>query len=321
MAGLTFLRVHYKDAVELYAMLALRYSSRMQSVEQALDHVFHALEEVPRLHYGHGTDSAWDEAVQMVLFVVGLPHDSGEEVLSQQLTEEQSRHLEMLLRERIKKRVPLPYLTHQAWFAGLSFYVDQRVIIPRSPFAEWIESRFSPWIPEEKVKNILDLCTGSGCMGIAAAYAFPEAKVDLVDISEEALVVAKRNIDEHQLEARIQCIHSDGFKNIPEKQYEIIMSNPPYVSAEEMKTLPREYHHEPVLALKAGARGLALVHSILENAARFLSPDGILVVEVGNSDLALIEEYPHVPFVWLEQERGGQGLFLLSKRDLKNVRK
>lgn len=291
------------------------------TIQQALDHVFHALEDVPDLYYGHGTDSAWDEAVQMVLFVAGLPHDSGEEVLSNVLTLEQSQHLETLLRERIKKHVPLPYLTHEAWFAGLPFYVDQRVIIPRSPFAEWIENRFSPWISPEKVKNILDLCTGSGCMGIAAAYAFPEAKVDVVDISEDALAVAKINVEDHDLRARIKLIHSDGFKNIPEKQYEIIMSNPPYVSSEEMETLPREYHHEPELALKAEDQGLALVHHILENAARFLSPDGILVVEVGNSDLALIEAYPQVPFVWLEQEKGGHGLFLLTKSDVENVRK
>lgn len=293
----------------------------MHTIEQALYHAFHALQDVPELHYGHGTESAWDEAVQMVFFVAGLPYDSGEEVLSQELTETQSRALDGLLNERIKKRLPLPYLTHQAWFAGLPFYVDQRVIIPRSPFAEWIENRFSPWIAEEKVKHILDLCTGSGCMGIAAAYVFPEATVDLVDISEEALAVAQKNIEEHELEARVRCWSSDGFKDIPEKQYQIIMSNPPYVGAEEMKTLPQEYHHEPELALKAEEEGLALVHHILENAARFLSDDGILVVEVGNSDLRLIEAYPHLPFIWLEQERGGQGLFLLHKSDLKHVRK
>ncbi len=291
------------------------------TIEQALDHTFHALQEATSLYYGHGTDSAWDEAVQMVLFVAGFPPDSGEEVLSQVLTEVQSKNLEFLLHERIKKHLPLPYLTHEAWFAGLKFYVDQRVIIPRSPFAEWIENRFSPWIPEEKVKNILDLCTGSGCMAIAAAYAFEEAKVDAVDISEDALAVAKINVEQHDLGSRVALLLSDALINIPEKQYEIIMSNPPYVSPEEMKTLPKEYHHEPELALKAESDGLRLVHHILENAARFLTPNGILVVEVGNSDHALIEAYPHLPFVWLEQEHGGHGLFLLTKPDLENVRK
>lgn len=292
----------------------------LQTIKQALDSTFSALEKAS-LHYGHGTDSAWDEAVQMVLFVVGLPQDSGEEVLAQVLTPEQSQRLEKLLAARIQKHLPLPYLTNEAWFAGLKFYVDQRVIIPRSPFAEWIGNRFSPWISAEKVKNILDLCTGSGCMGIAAAYAFPKAQVDLVDISEEALAVAKINVEKHDLDSRVKLLLSDGFNNIPEKRYEIIMSNPPYVSAQEMETLPSEYHHEPELALKAEEEGLAFVHHILKNAQRFLAPDGILVVEVGNSDLALMEAYPHFPFVWLEQENGGHGMFLLTQKDLENVGK
>jgi ribosomal protein L3 glutamine methyltransferase len=292
----------------------------MQTIREALDHTFQAL-EAAELYYGHGTDSAWDEAVQMVLFVAELPHDSGEEVLAETLSEEQCHQLSSLLSERIKKRLPLPYLTHEAWFSGLKFFVDQRVIIPRSPFAEWIENQFSPWVSPEKVSHILDLCTGSGCMAIAAAYAFPEAQVDAVDISEEALAVAKINVEQHDLASRVKLLHSDGFNNIPEKRYDIIMSNPPYVSEEEMLGLPAEYHHEPELALKADSQGLALVHHILKNAERFLAPNGIVVVEVGNSDLALIEAYPHVPFVWLEQEHGGQGLFLLTQMDLAHVRK
>lgn len=290
------------------------------NIKQALDETFETLSKA-QLHYGHGTDNAWDEAVQMVLFVAHLPLDSDEQVLKKNLNEAQIVKLKSLIKNRIEKRVPLPYLTQEAWFAGLKFFVDERVIIPRSPFAEWIEKQFSPWVYAEKVQNILDLCTGSACMAIAAAYAFPNAKIDAVDISPSALEVAEINVKAHHLDSRLRLQLSDGFKQLPEKRYDIIMSNPPYVGAEEMESLPTEFRYEPELALKAEAKGLAVVHHILEKADRFLTPDGILIVEVGNSDQALIEAYPQMPFIWLEQERGGHGLFLLTKSDLAHVRK
>lgn len=268
------------------------------------------------LFYGHGTDNAWDEAVQIVLFGAGYPANSGRDIENKLVEEKESAAIEELLRKRTSTRKPLAYLTQEAWFAGLPFYVDERVLIPRSPFAEWITRRFQPWVTNpEHVQHILEIGTGSGCMAIVAALAFEHAQIDAVDINSEALMVARQNVSRYQLEDRVHLHESDCFSRLTTKSYDIIMSNPPYVSANEMQQLPPEYQHEPIQALQADDRGLAIVQRILQQASNYLTDDGILVVEVGNSEQALIERYPAVPFIWLEMEHGGQGLFLLTAND------
>lgn len=274
--------------------------------------------EAAELYFGHGTDNAWDEAVQLVLYAANLSPYSGREVLSLEMSEVQKNTIIDLVYQRIQLRKPLSYLTKEAWFAGLLFYVDERVIIPRSPFAEWIERGFEPWVTAENVQRILDLGTGSGCMAIAAALAFPNAQVDAVEVSINALTVAAINIKRHELENRITLIQSDGFENVASQKYDVIMSNPPYVNSQEMQQLPAEYRHEPSQALYAGDEGLAIIEMILNYAGQYLTKQGVLVVEVGNSEEALIMRYPRIPFLWLEQERGGEGLFLLTAEQLQH---
>lgn len=270
------------------------------------------------LHYGHGTDNAWDEAVSLALYALNLPHDIHPEALKSNLTRAERQKIAELIAERINKRIPTPYLTHQAWFAGFPFYIDERALIPRSPIAELIQNRFEPWLDlEHEPDSILDLCTGSGCIAIACALMFPNTQVDAVDLSADALAVAKINVEKHAVEDQVTLIQSDLFAELPARKYDLIVSNPPYVSAEEMATLPQEYQHEPTLALEANDIGLAIVTNILQNAAKFLTPQGILIVEVGNSEIVLIERYPEVPFTWLEFERGGEGVFLLTAEQLK----
>ncbi len=268
------------------------------------------------LHFGHGTDNALDEAVWLVLHALHLPPDFPADYFDCRLTVEEKETILTLFRRRIEERLPAPYLTRSAWFAGLEFYVDERVLIPRSPIAELIERRFSPWMEPERVHRVLDLCTGGGCIAVACALAFPEASVDASDLSAEALEVATRNRERYRLEDRMELIHSDLFEKLEGRCYDIIVSNPPYVDRAEMAALPPEYRHEPVSALAAGEDGLALVRRILARAAEHLNPGGILVVEVGNSQEALVEAYPELPFLWLEFERGGEGVFLLTREQL-----
>ena len=266
--------------------------------------------------FGHGTENARDEAAALVYFVMRLPHDAPPGVLKKTVTAAQSARVDALLERRITGRVPLPYLTHEAWFAGLRFYVDERVLIPRSPFAELLEQQFAPWIDARRVERILDLGTGSGCIALAAAKAFPRAHVDAVDIDAGALEVAAINRRRLRLTRRVRLIESDHFTALSAESYDIIASNPPYVGTREMRGLPREYRHEPRLALESGREGLDSVGIILREAARHLRPRGLLVVEVGNTERALRRAYPHLPFTWLDFERGGGGVFLLTREQL-----
>lgn len=271
------------------------------------------------LYYGHGTDNAWDEAIALVLHTLHLPHDINPAILDARLLQEERKKLSELIDTRVTKKIPVPYLTHEAWFAGLPYYVDDRVLIPRSPIAELIENHFQPWIEHYQVHRILDLCTGSACIAIASAKAFPDASVDAVDISSDALTVAKINVLRHAVEDQVELIQSDIFSAIPQKKYDIIVSNPPYVSTQEMFDLPAEYQHEPALALEAGTQGLDIVTRILKRAQDYLEPHGILIVEVGNSEFALAEQFPDIPFMWLEFQRGGGGVFLLTAEQLKDL--
>jgi len=270
------------------------------------------------LTYGHGTDNALDEAITLVKHVLYLPHDIPSALFDARLTTEEKENVLKRVNLRINKRIPLPYLTNEAWFAQLPFYVDNRVLIPRSPLAELIEHRFEPWLDLNDTPDtrILDLCTGSACIAVACAVAFPECEVDAVDISQDALEVAEINIKKHHLEGRVSAIHSDLFNSLAQQRYNIIISNPPYVDEIDMANLPAEFQYEPALGLKAGKTGLDFVLRMLKSAQNYLLPGGLLIVEVGNSEAALKEQFPHVAFTWLEFERGGEGVFLLTYEQL-----
>lgn len=264
------------------------------------------------LYYGHGTDNAWDEALAIILHALHLPHDVSRDVLDARLTDTEKQAILTLLNRRITERVPAPYLTNKAWFAGLPFYVDERVLIPRSPLAELIENHFEPWL-QTAPEHILDLCTGSGCIAIACAHFFPEALVDASDLSKDALAVAQINVGQHHMENQVNLYQGSLFDALPTgKKYDLIISNPPYVDREDMLSLPPEYHHEPAGALQAGTDGLDIVLKILKEAREFLTPNGILIVETGNSEIALMDKYPSLPLTWLEFTRGGGGVFLLT---------
>lgn len=272
--------------------------------------------ESGNLYYGHGTDNARDEAIYLVLRGLGLPFDVEEAVLDQKLGQKQLDHLLALIKQRVQTRKPAAYLLGEAWFAGMRFQVNENVLVPRSPFAELIAERFSPWCEFERIQRILDIGTGSGCIAIACAQAFPHARVDAIDICEKALAVARQNVDFYALHEQVTLIQSDLFQGIENNKYDLIITNPPYVDDMDMATLPAEYKHEPVIGLYAGKDGLDIVKRILNTAAHYLTDDGVIFVEVGNSQQALMELYPEVPFLWLEFEHGGEGIFLLTREEL-----
>jgi len=267
------------------------------------------------LYFGHGTNNAWDEAVQIARFVLGLPINAKASLLKRKLTTAEAKQLKKLAETRIQKRIPVPYLCHEAYFAGLPFYVDERVIIPRSPLAEVIEAGFQPFLGKRKVTAILDLCTGSACIAIACALRFKGATVDAIDISKPALTVATKNVKAFNLQNRVHLKRSNLFEGLSGQTYDIIISNPPYVSEKTFNALPPEYHFEPALSLVAGKQGLDLVRRILNSALAHLKPGGILIVEVGEAERALIKAYPKLPFTWLSFEHGGEGVFLLKKEN------
>lgn len=271
--------------------------------------------------FGHGTASATDEAAALVLHAIHQPHDLPAGYFNCVLTPAERLRVVELLERRIAERKPAAYLIGEAWFCGLPFHVDERVLVPRSPIAELIEQQFAPWISEpDAITDILDLCTGSGCIAIASALAFPNADVDAVDISPDALAVARRNIARHQVEDQVRVIESDLFAGLGDKRYDLIVSNPPYVNIAEWQALPPEYHAEPKLGLASGADGLDCVRRILREAESHLKPDGVLIVEVGSSAEALEEAYPGLAFCWLDFERGGDGVFLLTAGQLRDCR-
>ncbi|MDF1582112.1 MAG: 50S ribosomal protein L3 N(5)-glutamine methyltransferase [Methyloprofundus sp.] len=265
-----------------------------------------------KLFHGHGTATALDDAAALILHTLHLPYNLSESYFSARLTEAERHRIVDLVNRRISTRMPSAYLMHEAIFAGLPFYVDERVLVPRSPIAELIQEQFTPWVDPDNIERVLDLCTGSACIAIACAYAFPDALVDAVDLSEEALEVAKINVAKHELEEQLTLYHSDLFDALPAQKYDLIVSNPPYVSIAEWEQLPAEFHAEPEMGFTGGESGLDLVFKILVDAADYLSDQGVLVIEVGSSAETLQEKFPEIPFYWLNFEKGGDGVFLLT---------
>jgi ribosomal protein L3 glutamine methyltransferase len=287
-----------------------------ETIGQAIQRVAGLFEQAELCH-GHGADNPLDEAAWLVLAALRLPPEVPPAVYETVLTGQEQEAIARLAARRIDERVPTAYLTGYAWFCGLRFHVDSSVLIPRSPIAELIEAGFSPWIaPERTVDRVLDIGTGSACIAIACARMFPEADVDAVDVSEAALALARSNIDAYGLTGRVRAIRSDLFEALEGRRYDLIVSNPPYVDEKEMAALPEEFRREPALGLAGGRDGLDIVTRILREAPGYLAPDGVLVVEVGTSQDALVRRYPRVPFLWLEFEYGGQGVFLLTAGEL-----
>ena len=269
------------------------------------------------LRFGHGTDNALDEAAWLVLHTLSLPLDLPEEWWNSRLTPAERGRVEAVLRLRVSTRKPAAYITREAWFMGLPFYVDERVLVPRSPIAELIAAEFSPWLEPEGVHRVLDLCTGSGCIGLATGSVLPDAEIWLADLSPEALAVARRNVRNHGMKDRVRVVQSDVFDGLATApRFDLIVSNPPYVDAGDMAGLAPEYRHEPSLGLAAGADGLNVVRRILSEAGQHLTDGGVLIVEVGNSQPALEAAFPELPFTWLEFAGGGQGVFLLTREQL-----
>jgi ribosomal protein L3 glutamine methyltransferase len=268
------------------------------------------------ISFGQGTTTALDEAAALVLHTVHQPYNLAEAYLDTTLTVSERQAVVEIINRRINERIPAAYLTNEAIFAGLSFYVDNRVLVPRSPIAELIEQRFAPWVEEDQTYRILDLCTGSGCIAIACAYAFQEATIDAVDLSSDAMAVAEINLEKHQLFDSVTLYQSDLFANLPPDLYDIIVSNPPYVCQEEWEQLPKEFHAEPDMGFKGGQTGLDIVIRILVEANTYLAEQGVLVMEVGSSAQTLQATFPDVPFYWLDFARGGDGVFLLTAEQI-----
>lgn len=270
------------------------------------------------LYFGHGTDNAWDEAAVLLLWAVDQPWEMYDNIKDARLTLSEKTLVYRLYMRRIHERVPAAYLTGVAWFAELPYKVTPDVLVPRSPIAEVILNGFEPWLTHEP-QNILDMCTGSGCIGLACAHQFDEASVLLSDISPKALEVAQQNIDFHGLVDRVHAIESDGFSNIPEQKFDLIVSNPPYVDAQDLASMPAEYHAEPPIGLASGDDGLDFTRGLLQQAGQWLTDNGLLVVEVGNSWVALEQAFPQLAFTWPELENGGHGVFVLTKQQLESL--
>jgi len=269
------------------------------------------------LHYGHGTDNAWDEAVYLTLHALHLPADTLEPFLDARLLADERARVLALVERRAAERLPAAYLTNEAWLRGHRFYVDERAIVPRSPIAELLEQGLSPWIADpDEVGAVLDMCTGSGCLAILAALAFPQARVDAVDLSEGALEVAARNVADYGLQDRLALRRGDLFDALPAQPYDLIVCNPPYVNAASMAALPQEYRREPEMALAGGGDGMALIARILRDAPRYLAPQGLLVLELGHERDHFEAAFPTLEPVWLQTESGDDQILLLERRQL-----
>ena len=270
-----------------------------------------------KLFFGHGSDNAFDEAAYLILHTLHLPLDRLDPFLDASLTHDEAEQVKTVIERRVRERLPAAYLTHEAWLAEHRFYVDERVIVPRSFIAELLPEQLSPWLDNpEDVTRALDLCTGSGCLAILTALAFPNAQVDAVDLSKDALAVAARNVEDYGLQKRIELVESDLFTALAGRTYDVIISNPPYVNADSVAALPPEYQAEPVLALGSGADGLDATRQILAQAKSHLNPGGLLVVEIGHNRDVLEAAYPTLPFTWLETASGDQFVFMLRREDL-----
>lgn len=266
---------------------------------------------------GHGTDNTWDESVQLVLYALGLPPDSPASVGEQAISPADRRRIGGLLQRRIEERIPLPYLTGEAWYAGLRFTCDQRALVPRSPIAELVLAGFQPWYAGSEPTSILDLCCGGGAIGIASAVYLPQARVVLSDIDAEALALAAENARQHGVADRVQCVQGNLFAGLSGQRFDIILCNPPYVDADDLAAMPPEYRQEPPIGLGAGDDGLDLARQILDAASAHLNPDGLLLLEVGNSWLALEAAFPQVAFTWVELESGGHGVLAMRAQELR----
>jgi ribosomal protein L3 glutamine methyltransferase len=269
------------------------------------------------LHFGHGSATAYDEAAYLILKTLYLPLDQLDPFLDARVTGAECKQVLEIIERRVTDRIPAAYLTHEAWLGDFSFYVDERVIIPRSFIAELLQTQLSPWIADpDHITAALDLCTGSGCLAILLAHAFDHAHIDAADISPQALAVAHKNVQDYGLQERISLIESDLFSALSGKRYGLIISNPPYVNAESMTQLPQEYRHEPENALASGEDGLDATRKILQQAAQYLADDGILIVEIGHNRDALEQAFPQLPFTWLETSGGDEFVFMLQREQL-----
>lgn len=311
--------VNYGTSLARFRHSRVRFNAMQMTVEQLIAELAAEL-EAAGVFFGHGTDNSFDEAAELVFFSAGLRHEQAPDCYGWPLGDAQIAAARALVRRRMLERVPAAYLTNRMWFAGHEFYVDQRVLVPRSPIAELIRAQFQPWLEPPRVRRVLDIGTGSGCIAIACALTLPHAQVDAADVSMDALTVTGINIDRHQVTTRVRAVRSDVFSSLRGEHYDLIVSNPPYVSHAEMDKLPAEYLREPALGLRAGADGLDVVRRILAQAEAHLNPHGALVVEVGDSEYALAEAYPAVPFTWLEFEHGGGGVFVLTSEQLRENR-
>lgn len=294
-------------------------ASIADSLQTLRDYLRWTLSEMYRckVYFGHGHVDAWNEAMQLVLNAVDLPWDCSTEILDARLLPDEREKILNYVQQRCIERRPLPYITGEAWFMGLPFQVDERVLIPRSPIAQLIETGFQPWIGEQDVERILDLCTGSGCIGIACAQYFDQAEVDLSDLSADAIDVALANVKRYHLEDRVRVIESDLFDALEGEVYDLIVTNPPYVDQADLDSMPEEFQHEPAMALGSGVDGLDLTRNILRRAGRHLSEQGLLVVEVGNSEVHLMQLYPELPLIWVELDSGGNGVFVIDAPSLR----
>jgi ribosomal protein L3 glutamine methyltransferase len=295
------------------------FSEASHNLHSVRDYLRFAVSRFNQAHlfFGHGSNDAYDEAAYLILHTLHLPLDRLDPFLDARLTDSERAEVLNIIHRRVEHRIPAAYLTHQALLGNFSFYVDERVIVPRSFIAELLLNQLSPWIAEpENMANILDLCTGSGCLAIIAAHVFPNSNVDAVDLSSAALAVAERNVDDYDLQDRVSLIESDLFAKLDNKKYDLIISNPPYVDTESVKMLPQEYLHEPELALGSGHDGLDAARIILKNAAQYLTDNGLLIVEIGHNRDVLEAAFPELPFTWLDVSAGDQYVFMLHKNDL-----